>query len=60
MPEWAYATTYVNPMSYFVDSIRTVFVRGGGVVDVLHHIVALAGITSVMAVWAVVSYKKNT
>ncbi len=60
MPSWAYATTYVNPMSYFVDAIRTVFVRGGGLSSIWHQVLTLLGIGSVMAVWAVVSYKKNS
>ena len=60
MPSWAYATTYVNPMSYFVEAIRTVFVRGGGLSSIWHQVLTLLGIGSVMAVWAVVSYKKNS
>ena len=60
MPSWAYSTTYVNPMSYFVDAIRTVFVRGGGLSSIWHQVLTLLGISSVMAVWAVVSYKKNS
>ena len=60
MPSWAYSTTYVNPMSYFVDAMRTVFVRGGGFSSIWHQLLALLGISSLMAVWAVVSYKKNS
>ena len=60
MPSWAYSTTYVNPMSYFVDAMRTVFVRGGGLSSIWHQVLALLGISSLMAVWAVVSYKKNS
>ena len=26
MPSWAYLTTYVNPMHYFIDAVRAVFV----------------------------------
>lgn len=59
MPAWAYATTYVNPMSYFIDAMRTVFIRGGGFASIAHQVAALAGISTVMAVWAIVSYKKN-
>ena len=59
MPSWAYLTTYVNPMHYFIDAIRTVFVRGGGFAAIAHQVLALVGIGSIMAVWAVVSYKKN-
>ncbi|MBQ7471306.1 MAG: ABC transporter permease [Prevotella sp.] len=60
MPDWAYLTTYINPMHYFADAIRTVFVRGGGFQAIAHQVAALAAIASLMAVWAVQSYKKNS
>lgn len=59
MPDWAYATTYVNPMHYFIDAIRTVFVRGGTLRDIAHQAAALLAIAVLMGVWAVLSYKKN-
>ncbi len=59
MPQWAYATTYINPMHYFIDAIRTVFIRGGAFRDVAHQIFALLGIGLFMAIWAVGSYRKN-
>ena len=60
MPDWAYLTTYVNPMHYFVDAIRTVFVRGGTFQSIAHQVLALAAIAFIMAIWAVKSYKKNS
>jgi ABC-2 type transport system permease protein len=60
MPDWAYLTTYINPMHYFADAIRTVFVRGGGLQAIAHQVFALFCIASAMAVWAVQSYKKNS
>ena len=60
MPDWSYLTTYVNPMHYFIDAIRTVFVRGGGFASVAHQVLALLGFASVMGTWAVASYKKNS
>jgi ABC-2 type transport system permease protein len=60
MPDLAYLTTYVNPMHYFIDAIRTVFVRGGTLQNILHQVLALAGIGTFMAAWAVRSYKKNS
>ena len=60
MPQWAYLTTYVNPMHYFIDAVRTVFIRGGGLYETAHQLLALTGIGSLMACWAVVSYKKNS
>jgi ABC-2 type transport system permease protein len=59
MPSWAYMTTYVNPMHYFIDAIRTVFIRGGGFAAIAHQLLALLSIGLFMAVWAVQSYKKN-
>ncbi len=59
MPSWAYSTTYVNPMSYFVDAVRTVFIRGGGLSSIWHQLLALSGIGILTAIWAVLSYKKN-
>ena len=59
MPHLAYLTTYINPMHYFVDAIRTVFVRGGGLNNVAHQIVALLAIGMIMGAWAVRSYKKR-
>ena len=59
MPQWAYLTTYVNPMHYFIDAIRTVFIRGGGLHETAHQILALVGIGTLMGCWAVQSYKKN-
>ena len=60
MPSWAYLTTYINPMHYFIDAIRTVFIRGGGLQHTAHQIIALLAIGLFMAVWAVQSYKKNS
>ena len=59
MPAWAYTTTYVNPMHYFIDAIRTIFIRGGGFSSIAHQVAALGGIALIMAVLAVRSYKKN-
>ena len=60
MPQWAYLTTYINPMHYFIDAIRTVFIRGGTFQHIAHQVFALLAIGLFMAVWAVRSYKKNS
>ena len=60
MPSWAFATTYVNPMSYFIDAVRTVFIRGGSLSSIWPQVLALFGIGSLMAAWAVLSYRKNS
>lgn len=60
MPDWSYATTYINPMHYFIDGVRTVFVRGGGFSSVFHQVLALVVFSLLMGTWAVFSYRKNT
>ena len=60
MPDWAYLTTYVNPMHYFIDAIRTVFIRGGQLSDIVHQVAALGALAGLTAAWAIVSYRKNS
>jgi ABC-2 type transport system permease protein len=60
MPQWAYLTTYINPMHYFIDGMRTIFIRGGSLQHIWHQVAALAAIATFMATWAVQSYKKNS
>ncbi|MGP1472869.1 MAG: ABC transporter permease [Prevotella intermedia] len=59
MPSVPYLTTYVNPVSYFIEAIRTVFIRGGSFSSIAHQLFALSGIALFMGGWAVMSYKKN-
>ena len=60
MPALAYASTYINPMHYFIEAIRTVFIRGGSLQHIWHQVIALLAIGIFMACWAVQSYKKNS
>lgn len=59
MPTVAYLTTYINPVSYFIEAMRTVFVRGGNFSSIAHQVLALSLIGLFMSGWAVLSYKKN-
>ena len=60
MPDWAYLTTYINPIHYFIDAIRTVFVRGGDLQSIAPQVLALTILAVIMDGWAVVSYRKNS
>ncbi len=59
MPHWAYLTTYANPMHYFIDAIRTVFVRGGDFPCIAPQVAALTCSAAITNIWAVASYKKH-
>ncbi len=60
MPHWAYLTTYVNPVHYFIDAVRTVFVRGGDFSCVARQVLALVLSAICMNAWAVISYRKQS
>lgn len=59
MPEWAYLTTYVNPVHYFIDAIRSIFIRGTGFSGIAHQLAALTAFALLMSLWAVGSYRKR-
>lgn len=59
MPDWAIAITAIDPLRYFIDAMRTVFVRGGTLQAIRPQLAALAIFAVITNVLAVRSYKKN-
>lgn len=59
MPDWAQYLTEINPMHYFIDAMRIVFIRGGSLFEIMPQFMALMSFSAVMGTWAVVSYRKN-
>lgn len=60
MPDWSYILTYFNPVRYFIDLMRAVFVQGTGFSGILLQFGGLTAFSLVMGAWAVVSYRKNS
>ena len=59
MPRWAQTITYANPLRYFVEVMRTVYLRGGGVADLLPQLGMLLLFATCFNLWAVKSYRKS-
>lgn len=59
MPDWAQAITYLNPMRYYADAMRAVFLKGSSPVDIWYDAAGLAGIGAVLVCWAILSYRKS-
>lgn len=59
MPGWAQTLTYLNPMRYYADAMRCVYLKGSSFGDVWYDAAGLSVIGSVMLAWAVASYKKT-
>jgi ABC-2 type transport system permease protein len=60
MPAWAQAITKANPVTYFIDVMRMVVLKGSGLRDISRHIFIVLGFAVVLNTWAVVNYKKRS
>lgn len=60
MPGWAQWITRFNPLRYFVEVMRTIYLRGGGFSELLPQLGALLAFAVVANVWAVKSYRKSS
>lgn len=59
MPQWAQDITIFNPLKYFMQVMRLVYLKGSGIRDMLPQLGALIGFAIAFNAWAVVSYKKK-
>ncbi len=60
MPDWAQKITKVNPVSYFIDVMRMVVLKGSSLWDIRNHLFTVLGFAVLLNVWAVISYKKRS
>lgn len=59
MPGWAQMITRFNPVSYFIEVMRMVMLKGSGLADIKHQILALLGFAIFFNTWAVLNYRKR-
>jgi ABC-2 type transport system permease protein len=59
MPVWAKYITYINPVRYFIDFMRMVFMKGSTFIETWHLFVVMAGFAGITTVWGVMSFKKS-
>ena len=59
MPVWMQRITAVNPVQYFAQVMRLVYLKGSGLSEMLPQFLWLCGFAVVLNVWAVWSYKKS-
>jgi ABC-2 type transport system permease protein len=59
MPQWAQYIAAVNPVSYFIEVMRMVFLKGSSLSDISRHLGIIAIFAIVMNTWAVISYRKR-
>lgn len=59
MPQWAQAITRLNPLRYFIEVMRMVYLKGSTMCELLPQLRALCTYAVAMGIWAIFSYRKT-
>ena len=60
MPGWAQVITKFNPVSYFIEVIRRVVLKGSSIADIKSQLLTILGFAVILNSWAVISYRKRS
>lgn len=60
MPDWAKYLTYVNPVSYLIEAMRMIVLKGSGFWDLRLHFLIVVGFAFLFNGLAILNYKKTT
>lgn len=58
MPDWAYIITQFSPITYFIEVIRMVVLKGSGFTQIQYHFFVMIIFAIVLNTWAILNYKK--
>ncbi|HEX2616508.1 MAG TPA: ABC transporter permease, partial [Flavobacteriales bacterium] len=59
MPHWAQVITWFDPVSYFVDVVRMVLLKGSGAMDIARHFAVIGAYAIAVNTLAVLNYHKQ-
>jgi len=60
MPEWAKWIAKANPVTYFIEVVRMVILKGSGYKDIQTHFSVMLGFAVLFNGWAIMNYKKTS
>ncbi|MEQ8878085.1 MAG: ABC transporter permease [Cyclobacteriaceae bacterium] len=60
MPTWAQWIAALNPVTYFVQVMRMIVMKGSEFTHITKQIIIMAGFAVVFNVWAILNYKKTS
>ena len=60
MPNWVKWITKLNPVTYLIEVIRLVMLKGSGLKDILPQMYAIIAMAVVLNTWAIFNYKKTS
>ncbi len=59
MPAWARAISYLSPLTYFIDVMRMIVLKGSGFSDLSNQFYLILFFALVLNVWATLNYRKT-
>lgn len=59
MPDWAIAISRLNPVSYFIEVVRLIVLKGSSFVYLKTHFVIISLMAVVFNSWAILNYRKT-
>jgi ABC-2 type transport system permease protein len=60
MPDWAQTFTLFNPLRYFIEIMRTAYLKGSSIAHLTNQITALIAFALIFNGWAILSYRKSS
>lgn len=60
MPTWAKTIAEFNPVTYFIEVMRMVILKGSGFMDVSKHFKIMAAFALFFNTWAILNYRKTS
>ena len=60
MPGWAKWIARFNPVSWFIEVLRMIIMKGSGFRDIRLHFAVMTCFALVFNIWAIINYKKTT
>ncbi|MBS1682194.1 MAG: ABC transporter permease [Bacteroidetes bacterium] len=59
MPSWAKAISQLSPVTYFIEVMRMIVLKGSSFADIKYHFVAIVGFSVLLMGWAILNYRKT-
>ncbi len=59
MPRWAYMISQASPITYFIEVMRMIVLKGSGFADIQYHFLVMFAFALVLNLWAVLNYRKT-
>jgi ABC-2 type transport system permease protein len=60
MPDWAQNITIFNPLRYYIQAMRSIYIKGSDFSEIAMHVIALLCFAIALNIWAVLSYRKTS